>query len=110
MRFSICGGNSRGQGCFDFLRFDVKKNLELLKKPKAFILMNYFILLCIEKSYLTCIIKNEIFFGILQIKEIGKEIEFTEKDFKKAISVLKKLELIQVERIQKLEFFKINIL
>jgi len=98
LSFTIIGGNSAGQGWFDFCQFDLYKNFKLMEKPKAFILFNFLILLCLEKSYQTCRIDNVLIFCTSQILNIGGKEKMNEEDLKKSLSFLKRRKYISYEK------------
>lgn len=105
---SIDGCFDNGKGLFSFCRINITKMRNLYSHRLSFTIMSYFLL---ELVY-CCQTNNAIFdwmhVSISTLQDIIPDL--TEKEFKKVLNRLRKMELIEFKKLRGEESWEIQIL
>ena len=104
----IDGCFDNGKGLFSFCRINIKKMKELYNHRLSFTIMSYFLIELVD----ACQSNNAIFDWIHVSIRILQDVipDLTEKDFKKVLNRLRKMELIEFKKLRGEESWEIQIL
>lgn len=98
MNFEIIGGFCNGNGWIGFHNFNLEKMFFIVKKPKAYMLMNLFIHLHLENMYYSNKCFDFIYFTFKELNTYIYEEFFSEKEFISSLKFLSKNGLIKVKK------------